>query len=217
MEELDEEIKSIKKLIKKKEETEKKKKEKNELRMKEQFIKSQEVVTDDQGTEFDQNLFDFIRNNNINIEELAYQDPDKKIIIPEQQVDEEFNLSDASESDYIDMMEQDIEENMRLYNERKANTKKEKKEKKKKKFEEAENNENEDNERKKKNNDGIEYVPKNDDDMDVDDYLGDEEDEEMEKDEDMEDDDIIDNPLRNNRKKVKEEKKEEKVNEGIFF
>jgi len=156
MEEIDEELNEFEKARKKRLENERKKKEKNELRMKMSFVNQQESATQADEIEFDQNLFEFIKNNNINIEELEYKDIDKPIIIPQQTV-EEVNLSDLSEEDFIDMMDQDIEENRRLHRENKSeNTKKEKREKKKKFEREKENIEEE--EKIKKLSDGIDYV-----------------------------------------------------------
>merc|ERR1711957_390132 len=66
--------------------------------------------------EYDQRLFDFIKKNDINIEELSGGDEedDQDDGIPEQEVDE-VDLSELSEEDYIDMMNNDITENKKLF------------------------------------------------------------------------------------------------------
>ena len=218
MEEIDEELDMIDKQKKRKIEGEKKKKEKNDLRMKMQFIKSQEALSDDQGVEFDQNLFDFLRKNKIDIEEIAYKDLDKLQKIPEQTV-EEIDLSDFSEDDYYDLMNEDIEENMRLFNETKGETKKNKKEKKiKREYQKEEE------EQIQKNTDGIEYVVN--DDADIEDGDLEEEHEEnelysekIEYEEEAKninfDDDIIDNPLRRTKQKPKVVNNEKEHINGI--
>lgn len=152
LKELEEEEHKIEKSKKKKLEQEKKKKEKNELHLKMSFVNEQEVG---QGNdiEFDQQTFDFIRKHNINIEELAYTDTDKPITIPKQDIDE-VDLSDLSDMDYVEMMNEDIEENMRLFAEKKSLNKKKEKREKKKKFE----RENEEEIEPKKISDGIDYV-----------------------------------------------------------
>ena len=152
LEEIDEELNEFEKARKKRMENDKKKREKNDMRMKMSFVNQQEATTSNNDVEFDQNLFEFIKKNDINIEELDYEE-DKPILIPTQTI-EEFDLSDLSEDDFIDLMDEDIEENRRLFSEKKAESKgkKEKREKKKKyerEYEEVE---------EKKISDGIDYV-----------------------------------------------------------
>jgi len=155
LEEIEEELNEFEKARKKRLEVEKKKRDKNELRMKMSFVNQQESAPQADEIEFDQNLFEFIKNNEINIEELAYKDMDKPMMIPQQTVDE-VDLSDLSEDDFIDMMDEDIAENRRLFREKKSeNHKKKEKREKKKKFER--DNE-DDEEKKKKHGDGIDYV-----------------------------------------------------------
>lgn len=164
LEEIDEELNEFEKARKKRLENEKKKREKNDLRMKMSFVNQQESGPQVDEIEFDQNLFEFIKNNEINIEELDYKDTDKLMMIPQQTV-EEVDLSDLSEDDFIDMMDEDIQENRRLFKENKSeNHKKKEKREKKKKFE----RENEDEEEKKKKlGDGIDYVKNEDKDSDM--------------------------------------------------
>jgi AdoMet-dependent rRNA methyltransferase SPB1 len=230
MEELDEEIDAIDRQKKKKDDHEKRKKDKTDLKMKTQFIRSHDVVSDDQGLDFDQNVFDFIRQHNINIEDIAYNDSEgKKVLIPEQDVDE-IDLSNFSEEDYYELMNEDIEENMRLFEETRGQTRKKKvKKEKKKKYEQEQ--EDLEAEEEVKNTDGIEYVQRDrandeddedDDDEKMEEDEGEEQEEEEERvvdfedDEDVveedveEDNDIMVNPLRklnNNKKQPKKEKK----------
>jgi AdoMet-dependent rRNA methyltransferase SPB1 len=175
MKEMDDELTKMDKHKKKKIEIAKKKLEKNDLRMKMSFINDQEKIADSNDVEFDQNLFDLLRKENINIEDLEYRDPDEsgKIKIPKQEV-EEIDLSDLdlSEEDYVEMMNEDIEENMRLFSENKKEGVKKSKSKKQireeyrqrirdeKKAEEDEDN-------SKKVTDGIVYVKKDDEDEDM--------------------------------------------------
>merc|ERR1712004_968074 len=79
--------------IKKRLENEKKKREKNELRMKMSFVDKQNSTDND--VEFDQRLFEFIKKNEINIEDLDDKEVDKPLMIPQQEV-EEIDLSDLS-------------------------------------------------------------------------------------------------------------------------
>jgi AdoMet-dependent rRNA methyltransferase SPB1 len=241
MEELDEEIDALDKQRKKKEEAEKRKKEKNDLRMKEQFIKSHDTVSNDQGLEFDQGIFDFIRKHDINIEELDYKNiENKNMLIPEQDINE-IDLSDLSEEDYYELMNEDIEENLRLFEENKGQTRKKKAKKEKKKKFDLENAELEE-EEPVKDTDGIVYVQNKHDEDEEDMQIGeehgaeeveeeneegsildesDEEEEEEEKVISFSDDeenpeelnDITDNPLRklNNNKKDKATKENSKA------
>jgi AdoMet-dependent rRNA methyltransferase SPB1 len=167
MEEINTELAMIEKQKKKKLEHEKKKKEKNEMRMKMSFINEQENMNDNNDVEFDENFFQFLKKENINIEDLEYRDIEKsgKLKIPQQTV-EEINLSDISEDEYLEMMNEDIEENIRLYHEKKSQGKKKEKNIKKKKYVKEEEEVEE-----KKNNDGILYI-KNDE-KDEDDDFGD--------------------------------------------
>jgi len=132
MEEINSEIATIEKQKKKKLEHERKKKEKNEMRMKMSFINEQENMNDNNAVEFDEKFYQFLKKENINIEDLEYRDLEKtgKVKIPKQTI-EEINLSDISEDEYLDMMNQDIEENIRLFNEKRSLGKKEKNVKKK--------------------------------------------------------------------------------------
>jgi len=132
MEEIDHELAAIEKQKKKKLDNEKKKKEKNEMRMKMSFINEQENMNDNNEIDFDEKFFHFLKKENINIEDLEYRDADEsgKLKIPKQEV-EEINLSDISEEEYLEMMNEDIEENMRLFKEKKSRGKKEKVVKKK--------------------------------------------------------------------------------------
>ncbi len=228
LEEIDEELNEFEKARKKRLENEKKKREKNELRMKMSFVDQQESGPQVDEIEFDQNLFEFIKKNNINIEDLDYKDNDKPLFIPEQTV-EQIDLSDLSENDFIDLMDQDIEENMRLHQEKKMennNNKKEKREKRKKfdreKFEQEEE------EKKKRFSDGIDYVKNdnnqdeidsgkeeaNEDDDDQDNSILDGDDDESEDDEEMEyeedsDEEFVKKQIKkgnkNNKKTFKEE------------
>jgi AdoMet-dependent rRNA methyltransferase SPB1 len=174
LEELDVELKQISKQKKKKIENEKRKKEKNELRMKMSFIKEAENPTEE-GVEFDRKLFQFLVKNKIDIESLDYVDLDneKEIKIPKQEVNE-IELSDISDDEYVEMMNEDIEQNIRLFNETKKDTKKlEKKENKKKKQRLNE-------EIKKPFDDGIIYEKNNDNDDEIEDNENEDKNEENE-------------------------------------
>ena len=70
LEEIDEELNEFEKARKKRMENDKKKREKNDMRMKMSFVNQQEATTSNNDVEFDQNLFEFIKKNDINIEEL---------------------------------------------------------------------------------------------------------------------------------------------------
>ena len=224
--EMDEEILKYEKQRKKRLEAQKKKQEKIELSNKRAFI-LQEDQPHDNDVEVDENLFEYIQKNNIDIEKL--EDPKEKEENEEDNKNlgdfNEVNLSDLSEDDYIDMMNEDIEENKKLYEEEKElarKKKKEKKEKKKKKgeIELVKNDNDEDDLLLDKNldeEDDEEEENEGDDSelYDEDDEEENEEDE-MDKDlpldedeEDLKDDVIISNPLRKEKKK-KEDKKEDK-------
>merc|ERR1711957_837457 len=155
IEEMDEEMTEFERARKKRTDNEKKKREKNELRMKMSFVDQQNSAGVRNDVEYDQRLFDFIKKNDINIEELSGGDEedDQDDGIPEQEVDE-VDLSELSEEDYIDMMNNDITENKKLFiEERKENHKKQEKREKKKKFVREE-----DEKEEKKLSDGVQYV-----------------------------------------------------------
>ena len=224
--EMDEEILKYEKQRKKRLEAQKKKQEKIELSNKRAFI-LQEDQPHDNDVEVDENLFEYIQKNNIDIEKL--EDPKEKEENEEDNKNlgdfNEVNLSDLSEDDYIDMMNEDIEENKKLYEEEKElarKKKKEKKEKKKKKGEiELVKNDNdeddllldknldeEDDEEEENEGDDSELYDEDDEEENEEDEM----DKDLPLDEDEEnlkDDVIISNPLRKEKKK-KEDKKADK-------
>ncbi len=227
--EMDEEILKYEKQRKKRLEAQKKKQEKIELSNKRAFI-LQEDQPHDNDVEVDENLFEYIQKNNIDIEKL--EDPKEKEENEEDNKNlgdfNEVNLSDLSEDDYIDMMKEDIEENKKLNEEEKElarKKKKEKKEKKKKKGEielvKNDNDNDEDDLLLDKNldeEDDEEEEENEGDDSELYDEDDEEENEEDEMDKDLpldedeenlKDDVIISNPLRKEKKK-KEDKKEDK-------
>ncbi len=183
LDELDQELTAAERQKKKKSEISKKKHEKNELKMKMSFINDSEKPVDNNGVEFDQGLFDFIKKQGINIEEIAYKDPNSgKMKIPKQDVNEIdlANISDLSETDYIEMMNDDIEQNDKLYEETKLRPSDVKKKKSRKQAQEEyrrlkkEDEEKERealglNEEKKKDYGGIQFVKNEEgqDDMDA--------------------------------------------------
>ena len=217
-EEMDEEIKKYEKQRKKRLEAQKRKQEKIELSNKKAFI-LQEDQPQDNDVDNDDELYEYMQKNDIDIENL-----EEPKVEEEEEEDEkdskEINYSDLSEDDYIDMMNEDIEENKRLYEEEREikRKNKEKGEKKKKKGEiEFVKNENEENDDLiNENIDNEEEEEEGDDSA-----LYDEEEEseeemegkkeiplnEEEDEEDIKDDVIINNPLRK-EKKIKEDKKE---------
>ena len=218
-EEMDEEIQKYEKQRKKRLEAQKRKQEKIELSNKKAFI-LQEDQPHDNDVENDDELYEYMQKNDIDIENLEEPKGEEEED-DEENNSKEINYSDLSENDYIDMMNEDIENNKRLYEEEKEIKKrnKEKKEKKKKKGEiELVKNENDeiineyiDNEEEEENegdesalyeeeDEEIEEDEKNEDKKEM--ALNEEEDEE-----DIKDDIIINNPLRK-EKKIKEEKKE---------
>ena len=222
-EEMDEEIQKYEKQRKKRLEAQKRKQEKIELSNKKTFI-LQEDQPHDNDVENDDELYEYMQKNDIDIENLE----EPKVEEEEEEEEnnsKEINYSDLSENDYIDMMNEDIEENKRLYEEEKEIKKrnKEKKEKKKKKGEiELVKNENEENDElinedidneEEEENEGDESDLYDDEDEEVE--IEEEENEdkkemalnEEEDEEDIKDDIIINNPLRKS-KKIKEEKKE---------
>ena len=218
--EMDEELLRLEKSRKKKLENQKKKQEKIELSNKRAFI-LQEDQPHDNDVEVDDKLFEYIQDNKIDIENL--EDPKEKKEEKEEEENlgdfNEVNLSDLSEDDYIDMMNEDIEQNKKLYEEEKElarKKKKEKKEKKKKKgeIELVKNDNEEEDEFHEMDDDNDEEEENEGDDSDL--YYEDDEEDEAEEeekdiplDEDLKDDVLISNPLRKEKKK-KEIKKEDK-------
>ena len=217
-EEMDEEIKKYEKQRKKRLEAQKRKQEKIELSNKKAFI-LQEDQPQDNDVDNDDELYEYMQKKDIDIENL--EEPKAEEEEEEDEKDSnDVNYSDLSEDDYIDMMNEDIEENKRLYEEEREikRKNKEKGEKKKKKGEiEFVKNENEENDDLINENLDIEEEEEEGDDS----ALYDEEEEleeenqgkkhislnEEEDEEDIKDDVIINNPLRK-EKKIKEDKKE---------
>jgi len=142
MKEIDEEIKKMQKLKKHRLENEKKKQEKNELRQKISFINNADNQDEDnKGVEFDASLYEDIRKRNIDIEKLAEDNLQESEEESEDQNEEQdIELSDLSENDYYEMMNDDIEQNDALYEEEKnlVTGKKNKKTQKKSKKEDFE-------------------------------------------------------------------------------
>ena len=218
-EEMDEEIKKYEKQRKKRLEAQKRKQEKIELSNKKAFI-LQEDQPQDNDVDNDDELYEYMQKKDIDIENL--EEPKAEEEEEEDEKDSnDVNYSDLSEDDYIDMMNEDIEENKRLYEEEREikRKNKEKGEKKKKKGEiELVKNENEENDDLINENLDIEEEEEEEGD---DSALYDEEEEleeenqgkkdislnEEEDEEDIKDDVIINNPLRK-EKKIKEDKKE---------
>ena len=224
--EMDEELLRLEKSRKKKLENQKKKQENIELSNKRAFI-LQEDQPHDNDVEVDDKLFEYIQDNKIDIENL--EDPKEKKEEKEEEENlgdfNEVNLSDLSEDDYIDMMNEDIEQNKKLYEEEKElarKKKKEKKEKKKKKgeIELVKNDNEEEDEFHEMDDDNDEEEENEGDDSDL--YYEDDEEDEAEEeekdiplDEDLKDDVLISNPLRKEKKKkeIKKEDKKEKKKE----
>ena len=216
---MDEEIKKYEKQRKKRLEAQKRKQEKIELSNKKAFI-LQEDQPQDNDVDNDDELYEYMQKKDIDIENL--EEPKAEEEEEEDEKDSnDVNYSDLSEDDYIDMMNEDIEENKRLYEEEREikRKNKEKGEKKKKKGEiELVKNENEENDDLINENLDIEEEEEEEGD---DSALYDEEEEleeenqgkkdislnEEEDEEDIKDDVIINNPLRK-EKKIKEDKKE---------
>ena len=227
-EEMDEEIKKYEKQRKKRLEVQKRKQEKIELSNKKAFI-LQEDQLHDNDVENDDELYEYMQNHDIDIENLEEPKEEEAEEEEDEKNSKDNNYSDMSENDYIDMMNEDIEENKRLYEEEREikKKKKEKKEKKKKKGEiELVKNENEENDDLINENFEDEEEEENEGD---DSALYDEEeelenndikedkkdlplDEDEDEEEDIKDDVIINNPLRKEKKK-KEENKENKAEE----
>ena len=199
--EMNEEIKKLEKQRKKKLENSQKKIEKITLKNKKNFIEQEDLPKDNE-VQFDQNLFEYIQKNKIDIENIE----DEKKISEDEKVSkteennlgkyDEINLSSLDESDYIDMLNDDIEENKRLYEEEKG---------RKSMLKEIKN--------KKKNKDEIELVQKESNEEEEFKYDGDNEQEEesgdhssfYEEDDDdvknIDNDLMIKNPLRKNKNK----------------
>ena len=209
-EEMDEEIKKYEKQRKKRLEAQKKKQEKIELSNKKAFI-LQEDQPHDNDVENDDELYEYMQKNDIDIENLEEPKAEEEEEEDEEKDSKEINYSDLTEDDYIDMMNEDIEENKRLYQEEKEIKKrnKEKGEKKKKKGEiELVKNEADEND-EILDNEEIEKEEENEGD---DSALYDEEEEEDDNEENEEDkelplveeeiknDIIINNPLRKAKK-----------------
>ena len=221
-EEMDEEIQKYEKQRKKRLEAQKRKQEKIELSNKKAFI-LQEDQPHDNDVENDDELYEYMQKHDIDIENL--EEPKEEEEEEEDEKDsKEINYSDLSEDDYIDMMNEDIEENKRLYEEEREikRKNKEKGEKKKKKGEielvKNEDKENDDllnedlgNEEEEEENEGDDSAL-----YDEEEEFEDEKEEKKdlplneEEEEEFKDDVIINNPLRREKKK-KEEKKENKT------
>ena len=228
-EEIDEEIKKYEKQRKKRLEAQKRKQEKIELSNKKAFI-LQEDQPHDNDVENDDELYEYMQKNDIDIENLEEPKVEEEEEEEEDEKDsKQINYSDLSEDDYIDMMNEDIEENKRLYEEEREikRKNKEKGEKKKKKGEiELVKNENEENDGIL--NEDLNYEEEEEDEGDDSDLYDEEEESEEEieekkdmplkedDEEDIKDDVIINNPLRREKKKkedkkgVKNEDKEQK-------
>ena len=219
-EEIDEEIQKYEKQRKKRLEAQKRKQEKIELSNKKSYI-LQEDQPHDNDVENDDELYEYMQKHDIDIENLEEPKVEEQEEEEEENDSKNINYSDLSEDDYIDMMNQDIEENKRLYEEEKEIKKKnkEKKEKKKKKGEiELVKNENEEKDDLLNENLDIEEEEEENEGDDSELYYEEEEsgDEKEEKkdmplneedEEDIKNDVIIKNPLRKEKKK-KDEKKE---------
>ena len=214
MEELmDEEIKRFEKARLAKQEKDKKKQEKILLKNKQSFIE-QEELTHDNDIEVDDNLFEYIQKNKINIEEIKNNKENKN----EEEDNnlgnyDEINLSDLDEDDYIDMMNEDIEENAKLYEEERGINLLRKKKKKGKKNEDdiklvakeesdsEEIKEDENNSENEKGDNSSDYYSENNKDISLD------------EDNDGIEDINIKNPLRKQNKKNKKEEKIKNENE----
>jgi len=193
--------------------------------MKVQFIDQQDHE-DNNDIDFDQNIFDLIKKNNMNLEDLEYKDMNKgegeSLKIPEQNV-EEFDLSDFDEDEYAKLMNDDIESNMKMFDENKGSRRIKKKKKKKveedrtEEWAEIKKEKEEESTRRKIKEDGIMYM-RNENDESASEADEEEKIEENEKDanedsllgedsllddsiDDMVDNrDIIENPLRKKKK-----------------
>ena len=231
--EMDEEIKKYEKQRKKRLEAQKKKQEKIELSNKKAFI-LQEDQPHDNDVENDDELYEYMQKNDIDIENLEEPKAEEEEEEEDEKNSKEINYSDLTEDDYIDMMNQDIEENKRLYEEEKEIKKrnKENKEKKKKKGEielvkndQKENDDILDNEDiEEEENEGDDSALYYEDEEDDDDEEENEDDKDLPLDEEeIKNDIIINNPLRKAKKtqqgnkelsKAKEENKNKKLDES---
>jgi len=101
--------------------------------MKVQFIDQQDHE-DNNDIDFDQKVFDLIKESDMNLEDLEYKDLYKEegenLEIPEQNVPE-IDLSDFDEDEYAKMMNDDIESNMKMFDDNKGSRRLKKKKKKK--------------------------------------------------------------------------------------
>ena len=114
---LENEIKDFEKKKKKKREAEEKKKDKIELRQKMTFLNEAEKQGSDSKVNFDQRLFDDLRENNINIEDL--EDGSEEESEEEEENIDLVELDDLSENDIVDMMNEEIEQNIDLHKNKK--------------------------------------------------------------------------------------------------
>ena len=227
-EEMDEEIKKYEKQRKKRLEAQKRKQEKIELSNKKAFI-LQEDQLHDNDVENDDELYEYMQNHDIDIENLEEPKEEEAEEEEDEKNSKDNNYSDMSENDYIDMMNEDIEENKRLYEEEREikKKKKEKKEKKKKKGEiELVKNENEENgdlinenfedDEEEENEGDDSALYDEEEELENNDIKEDKKDlpldEDEDEEEDIKDDVIINNPLRKEKKK-KEENKDNKTEE----
>ena len=116
MNEIDNEIEALDKERKKRVAHEKRKKEKHDLKQKMSFISQNETSAND-GVDYDEDLFEYLRKENIDIEALPdHSKEKKKKAKKESDPDEEIDLSNISEDDYIDMLNNDVEDNMDMFN-----------------------------------------------------------------------------------------------------
>ena len=223
---IDEELNKYQKSRLAKQIKDKKKREKILLKNKQAFIEQEENPLDND-VEVDDQLFEYIQKNKINIEELENVNQQKEKEINKKDLGEydEIALSDLDEDDFIDMMNDDIEENAKLYEEERGISllKKNKKGKKEKKNEndielvekeesdsDNEKNDNSDYESEKGDNSSDYYSKDNDDEI-----INNNKDIPIDEDE-LEIDDInIKNPLRKQNKKNKKENKNEDIKEEI--
>ena len=227
-EEMELEIQKYEKQRKKRLEAQKRKQEKIELSNKKAFILQGDQPYDND-VENDDELYEYMQKHDIdieNLEEPKEEEEEEEEKEEKEEKEKDVNLSDLSEDDYIDMMNEDIEENKRLYEEEKEIKKinKEKAEKKRKKgeieFVKNDNKDNDDIDDDNNLNDNEDDDEEDEENEGDDSAFYDEEDENEEEDNDIEnnkdmpleedelnDDVIINNPLRKT-KKLKEDKKE---------
>lgn len=202
MEEIEEEIQKIEKAKKKRLLQNEKKKEKNELRQKISFIKENEEAGGD-GTNFDQALFDELKRKKINIEQLAI---DNAGVEEDEESDdqiegvEQIELSDFSEEDYYEMMNEHVEDHLHRYKEdrdekslKKQEQKENKKMKKKKTLDELSDIE-EDNQIVVEK-DGEDNEEGEEDDINTDEYDEEDEDDDFADDDDLDEEDEDDSDI----------------------